>query len=100
MAPKLTDLTNQLEKVNAWMRDPGCAIGSQVLTPREQRSTGDAMAAQRACANGNRYTVQRSIRWMNRTAVRWAHDSVDPPPVRSPPHLLHQISLWAPMLDG
>jgi hypothetical protein len=49
VAPKLTDLTNQLEKVNAWMRDPGCAIGSQVLT-REQRSTGDAMAALRAKA--------------------------------------------------
>ena len=29
-------------------------------------------------------TVQRSIRWMSRTAVRWAHDSVDPSPVRSP----------------
>jgi hypothetical protein len=80
VAPKLTHFTIQLEKINAWRRDRGCATGSQVLTPREQHSTGDAMAAQRADANGNRYMVQRSIRCVSTAAVRWAHNSVRPSP--------------------
>jgi hypothetical protein len=65
-----------------------------VPTVRKQRSTGDAMAAQRAAAGGNRYTVQRSLRGMSRTDVRWGPRLCSTAPGQDPPLLLHQISLW------
>jgi hypothetical protein len=66
----------------------------QAPTVRKQRSTGDARASPRAAAGGNRYTVQRSLRGMSRTDVRWGPRFCSTAPGQDPPSLLHQISLW------
>jgi hypothetical protein len=74
-------------------RNSSTVARRQVATVRKRRATGDAMAAQRA-AGGNRYTVQRSLRWRSRTDVRWGPRFSSTTPGRDPPSLLHQISPW------
>jgi hypothetical protein len=43
----------------------------------------------------NRYTVQRSIRWLSRTDVRWGPRFCSTAPARVPHSSSMQISLWA-----
>src|SRR6266851_1958925 len=43
-------------------------------------------------AGGNRYTIQRSRRWMSRADVRWDPKFCSTAPVRVPRPSLHQIS--------
>jgi hypothetical protein len=70
-----------------------CAMGAGELFKFRPLDKDDAVPRVRKAADGgkcdgglgrNRYTVQRSLRWLSRTAVRGAHDSVRPPPAGTP----------------
>jgi hypothetical protein len=70
--------------------DGSPASGGGVDTPYN----GNLVAAQRAAAGGNRYTVQQWRRWMSRADVGWDPKICSTAPPGTPHPLLHQISPW------
>src|SRR5438477_178609 len=56
----------------------------QVRRVRKRRREGNARAAQGPASGRESYTIQRTIRWLSRTAVRWGPRFSSSAPPRSP----------------
>src|SRR2546425_287329 len=63
----------------------------QVQTMRKRRREGNEWAA----GVERRYTIQRTIRWLSRTAVRWGPTILFECPAQTPRSSLRSFSLWA-----
>src|SRR5437867_5596809 len=76
----------------AWGRQT-CSNGAsrQVRRVRKRRREGNEWAAR----VGRRYTIQRTIRWLSRTAVRWGPQFSSSAPAQIPRSFLRSFSLWA-----
>src|SRR6266704_617868 len=63
----------------------------QVQKMRKRRREGNEWAA----GVEHRYTIQRTIRWLSRTAVRWGPTILFECPAQIPRSFLRSFSLWA-----
>src|SRR5438094_10512588 len=75
------------------------ALGCGGIFPRGQQAGARGRKRRRegnewAARVGRRYTIQRTIRWLSRTAVRWGPQFSSSAPPRSPRPLFPPFPLW------